>query len=62
MDFVRRHNTNTIVSGSCSPNFLKVAVDELETYMTPKKIVDYIKTEQAKIIIGNPPYYSAGRL
>jgi hypothetical protein len=28
------------VSGSATPNFLKVAVDELLTYRTPQKIVE----------------------
>lgn len=46
----------TDVSGSATPNFLKVAVDELLTYRTPKKIVDYIEAEKMKAIIGNPPY------
>lgn len=41
---------------SCNAGFLKAAVDELLTYRTPKKIIDYIKNEQAKIIIGNPPF------
>ena len=50
----------TIVSGSATPNFLKVAIDELLTYRTPKKIVDYIETEKLKAIIGNPPYDVAG--
>ena len=45
-----------IVSGSCNPGFLKGAVDELMTYRTPKKIVDYIEAERLKVIIGNPPY------
>jgi hypothetical protein len=44
------------VSCSATPNFLKVAVDELLTYQTPKKIVDYIEAEKMKAIIGNPPY------
>ena len=44
------------VSGSANPNFLKVAVDVLMTYRTPKKIVDYIEAEKMKAIIGNPPY------
>ena len=48
------------VSGSATPNFLKVAVDELLTYRTPKKIVDYIETEKMKAIIGNPPYNVSG--
>lgn len=48
------------VSGSATPNFLKVAVDELLTYRTPKKIVDYIEAEKMKAIIGNPPYNVAG--
>ena len=50
----------TSVSGSATPNFLKVAVDELLTYRTPKKIVDYIKAEKMKAIIGNPPYDVSG--
>ena len=50
----------TDVSGSATPNFLKVAVDELLTYRTPKKIVDYIETEKMKAIIGNPPYNVSG--
>jgi hypothetical protein len=44
------------VSGSATPNFLKVAVDELFTYRTPKKIIDYIEAEKRKAIIGNPPF------
>ena len=44
------------VSGSATPNFLKVAVDELLIYRTPKKIIDYIKSENMKAIIGNPPF------
>jgi hypothetical protein len=48
------------VSGSATPNFLKVAVDELLTYRTPKKIIDYIEAEKMKAIIGNPPYDVAG--
>ncbi len=46
----------TDVSGSATPNFLKVAVDELLTYRTPKKIIDYIEAERIKAIIGNPPF------
>ena len=59
----RRSNTKdtanidlSTVSGSVTPNFLKVAVDELLTYRTPKKIIDYIEDEKMKSIIGNPPY------
>ena len=48
------------VSGSATPNFLKVAVDELLTYRTPQKIVDYIEAEKMKAIIGNPPYDVVG--
>lgn len=48
------------VSGSATPNFLKVAVDELMTYRTPKNIVDYIEAEKLKAIIGNPPYNVTG--
>ena len=44
------------VSGSATPNFLKVAVDKLLTYRTPKKIIDHIEEEKMKTIIGNPPY------
>jgi hypothetical protein len=47
---------NTIVSGSASPRFLSDAFNELFTYRTPKAIVDFIKSEQTKCIIGNPPY------
>ena len=50
----------TVVSGSATPNFLKVAVDELLTYRTPKKIIDYIEAEKIKAIIGNPPYDVTG--
>ena len=50
----------TDVSGSATPNFLKVAAHELLTYRTPKKIVDYIETEKMKAIIGNPPYNVSG--
>jgi hypothetical protein len=48
------------VSGSATPNFLKVAVDELLTYRTPQKIVDYIEAEKIKDILGNPPYDVVG--
>ena len=48
------------VSGSATPNFLKVAVDELLTYRTPQKIVDYIEAEKMKAIIGNPPFDVSG--
>ena len=44
------------VSGSATPNFLKVAVDELLTYRTPKKIIDYIEDKKMKAVIGNPPF------
>ena len=48
---------NTIVSGSASPgSFLSDAVNELLTYRTPKEIIDFIKNEETKSIIGNPPY------
>jgi len=50
----------TDVSGSSTPNFLKVAVDELLTYRTPKNIVDYIESEKLKAIIDNPPYNVSG--
>jgi hypothetical protein len=46
------------VSGSANPKFLLDAVNELLTYRTPKKIVDYIEAEKLKVIIGNPPYPS----
>jgi len=49
-----------VVSGSATPNFLKVAVDELLTYRTPKNIVDYIQAEKMKAIIGNPPFDVSG--
>jgi hypothetical protein len=44
-----------IINSSANSNFIKVAFDELMTYRTPKKIVDYIKVENTKFIIGNPP-------
>ena len=47
---------NTIVSGSASPGFLFDVVNELLTYRTPKVIVDFIKNEENKCIIGNPPF------
>ena len=50
-----------IVSGSACPNFLKVAVDELQTYRTPQKIINYIEAEKMKSIIGNPPYDVSGQ-
>jgi hypothetical protein len=53
---VRPNSGNTIVSGSACPGFLLDAVNELETYRTPQKIVDYIEAERMKVIIGNPPY------
>ena len=42
-------------------NFIKKAYDELFaiTYFTPKKVIDYIKKQQIKAIIGNPPYGKA---
>ncbi len=49
-------NDKLIISGSCNPGFLKDAIDELETYRTPKNIIDFIKDERLKVIIGNPPY------
>ena len=54
--FVSRHNTNTIVSGIASPGFIVDAVNELFTYYTPKAIVDFIKSEKIKCVIGNPPF------
>lgn len=48
------------VSGSATLNFLKVAVDELLTYRTTQKIVDYIEAEKMKAIIGNPPFDVSG--
>ena len=53
---VRQHRSNTIVSGSANHGFLLDAVNELLTYRTPQKIVDYIEAEKMKAIIGNPPY------
>lgn len=44
-------NISDVISSSASPNFLKVAVDELLTYKTPKKIFDYIEAENKKSII-----------
>jgi hypothetical protein len=46
----------TDVSACFTPNFIKVAVDKLITYRTPKKIIDYIEYEKMKVVIGNPPY------
>lgn len=51
-------------TSTCNGAFLKVAVDKLLVYRTPKKvvdfikkeIVDFIKKEETKCIIGNPPY------
>ena len=37
-------------------NFLKVAIDELFTYRTPKKVVDFMVRDKIKSIIGNPKY------
>jgi len=39
-------------------NFLAVAVDELLTYRTPKRVVEIVKKERAKLIIINPPFKS----
>ena len=50
------NNGNTHVSGSANHGFLLDAINELETYRTPKKIVDYIEAERLKVIIGNPPF------
>ena len=36
-------------------NYLINAVNNLLTYTTPQSVVDYIKAEQMKVIIGNPP-------
>ena len=49
-------NHPPIVSGSSNPNFLLDAVNELYTYRTPKKIIDYMQGENIKAIIGNPPF------
>ncbi len=48
------------IGGSATPNFLKVAVDQLLTYRTPKKIIDYIEAEKMKSITGNPPFDVSG--
>ena len=48
-----RQNSNDFIanfSGSVTPNFLKVAFNELMIYRTPKKIIDYIKSENMKKI------------
>lgn len=45
-----------VVSGGFNAGFLKLAVEELRTYRTPKKIIDYIESEKIKAILGNPPY------
>ena len=58
--FVCQHSSKPDVSGSATPNFLKVAVDQLLTYRTPKKIIDYIEAENMKSIIGNPPFDVSG--
>ncbi len=44
------------VTGSNNPAFIADAVNELFIYRTPKKIIDWIKKEYLKSIIGNPPY------
>jgi type I restriction-modification system DNA methylase subunit len=41
---------------SSSNRFLSDAVDELLTYYTPKEIIDFIKSEDMKFIIANPPF------
>ena len=43
---------------SISPGFILDAVNDLETYCTPKVIIEFIKSEQIKSIIGNPPIKS----
>ena len=50
------HRRQNIVEGSIAPNFIKVAVDELLIYKTPKNIVDHIESERIKAIISNPPF------
>jgi len=37
-------------------NFLAVAVNELLTYRTPKRVVEIVKKERMKLIIINPPF------
>ena len=37
-------------------NFLKTAIDELLTYLTPQAIVKIIEKEKIKLLIQNPPY------
>jgi len=37
-------------------NYLEKATNELLTYYTPQKVIDFIKSEKMKTIIGNPPY------
>jgi hypothetical protein len=46
----------SIISGTANSFFLKIAVDKLITYSTPKKIINYIESEKTKAIIGNPPF------
>ena len=50
----------TAVSGSANPAFLLDAVNELFTYRTPKKIINYIEAEKIKAIIGNPSFDISG--
>ncbi len=51
-------NKITIIEGSNSPDFLKIAAQQLTTYKTPQSIVDYININ---VIIGNPPYTNGKR-
>jgi methylase of polypeptide subunit release factors len=37
-------------------NFLIEACEKITTYITPKKVVDFIEKEKIKSIIQNPPY------
>lgn len=44
----------TIASEPLNFNFLKDCLEKLQ-YVTPKNIADFIKQNQVKLIIGNPP-------
>ena len=39
-----------------SNNFLSIELNKMLSYFTPKEIIDFIKLEQTKYVIGNPPF------
>jgi hypothetical protein len=56
-DFMKiKHKLNCFKKMNTTNNFLIHAVNELLTYKTPDKVIEFIKSEEVKIIILNPPF------